>query len=74
MSNAGTARKYEVQEIKTENKPKILDFRSSATNMHSYATSKDLNEVNSMVKSVERRISYIPPRSPTANGPSIYLN
>lgn len=44
------------------------------TSVQRYAISKDLNEVNNMVRKVERNVSYIPAR-PTAGGNgSIYLN
>ena len=73
VSNAGTARKIEFKDNKIES-PRVVEYRSTSSNLPSYAISKDLNEVNNMVKNVERRVSYIPARNVTSTGQSIYLS
>jgi len=70
VSNAGTTRRVEIKDIKVES-PRQME---GSSNIQRYAISKDLNEVNNMVRKVERNVSYIPAR-PTASGNgSIYLN
>ena len=73
VSNSGTARRIEFKDNKIES-PRVLEYRSTSTNMPNYAVSKDMNEVNNLVKNVERRVSYVPARTTAANGQSIYLN
>ena len=73
VSNSGTARRLEFKDNKIES-PRVLEYRSTSTNMPNYAISKDINEVNNLVKNVERRVSYVPARAATTSGQSIYLS
>ena len=56
------------------NRPGLPNNRTVTTNIQTYGNTRDLNEVNGMIKSVERKVSYIPVRGSSQTGQSIYLN
>ena len=73
VSNAGTARRLEFKDNKLES-PRVAEYRSTSTNLLNYAVPKDTNDGNHISKNVERRVSYVPARTTTAIGQSIYLS